>query len=429
MNNYILSHTRSCIPYIKELRNIAGGVTASILMQQLDYWFAKSNGKPFYKFKSPCEHKMYKKGDSFTEELGFSIDEFTTAFFKIGTVFKSKTEFEKSQDKFGGKYYSCYIDRQQSLTFYYRNNALLDKDLFSLFTVNGESQFTGNGESQFAETEKSHLQKQAKPISHIYITEDYDSRLQQDIKTTAGGLVSNVSGVKESLTAQKSTRTKTSGAYSEEFKEFWNLYQKPQKAIDWSKKPALMEKSFHFFNARLKEMEFAELMRNASGYLALMHEFHTVQPMGILVFLGANGRCQEDYTAKLHAQRQKQATVKGTQGTSQKQPIKTPEEIEAERVQELALVEKKNVAYSRLTKEQQAHTDGFSNHLLTTFNHIHERWIFNCIFIVSGNEKTTLEIQIFNQRNTSVIEKNIEKILNSHRGFKFEVDNIILTQK
>ena len=82
-------------------------------MQQLDYWFAKSNGKPFYKFKSPCEHKMYKKGDSFTEELGFSIDEFTTAFFKIGTVFKSKTEFEKSQDKFGGKYYSCYIDRQQ----------------------------------------------------------------------------------------------------------------------------------------------------------------------------------------------------------------------------------------------------------------------------------------------------------------------------
>ena len=250
-----------------------------------------------------------------------------------------------------------------------------------------------------------------------------------DNGTTAGGLVSNVSGVKESLTAQKSTRTKTSGAYSEEFKEFWNLYQKPQKAIDWSKKPALMEKSFHFFNARLKEMEFAELMRNASGYLALMHEFHTVQPMGILVFLGANGRCQEDYTAKLHAQRQKQATVKGTQGTSQKQPIKTPEEIEAERVQELALVEKKNVAYSRLTKEQQAHTDGFSNHLLTTFNHIHERWIFNCIFIVSGNEKTTLEIQIFNQRNTSVIEKNIEKILNSHRGFKFEVDNIILTQK
>jgi len=37
MQNYILSNIRTCITYIKELRNIAGSVTASILMQQLDY--------------------------------------------------------------------------------------------------------------------------------------------------------------------------------------------------------------------------------------------------------------------------------------------------------------------------------------------------------------------------------------------------------
>ena len=128
-------------------------------------------------------------------------------------------------------------------------------------------------------------------------------------------------------------------------------------------------------------------------------------------------------------ERQKKASEKSTQGTSQKQPIKTPEEIESERVQELASIEKKNAAYSRLAKEQQEHTDGFSNYLLTYFSHYHKDWIFNCIFIVSGSEKTTLEIQIFNQRNTSVIEKNIDKILSSHRKFKFEVDNIILTQK
>ena len=262
----------------------------------------------------------------------------------------------------------------------------------------------------------------------------YDKNIKDkninDNKATAGGLVSNVSGVKENLTGQKSTRAKSSGAYSEEFKEFWNLYQKPQKAIDWSKKPALMEKSFHFFNARLKEMEFSELMQNARSYLALMHEFHTVQPMGILVFLGANGRCQEDYTAKLQAQRQKQATAKGTQVTSQKQPIKTAEEIETERMQELASIEKKNIAYSRLTKEQQEHTSTFSEYLLTTFNRIHEKWIFNCIFIDSGTEKTTLEIQIFNQRNTSVIEGNIGKICRSYaRCFEISVDNIVLTQK
>ena len=61
MQNYILSNIRTCIPYIKELRNIAGSVTASILMQQLDYWFSKQGGEPFYKFKAPCEHSMYKK--------------------------------------------------------------------------------------------------------------------------------------------------------------------------------------------------------------------------------------------------------------------------------------------------------------------------------------------------------------------------------
>ena len=41
MQNNTLAITRGCIPYFKELRKITGSVTASILMQQLDYWFKK----------------------------------------------------------------------------------------------------------------------------------------------------------------------------------------------------------------------------------------------------------------------------------------------------------------------------------------------------------------------------------------------------
>ena len=39
MKNKILTLFRNNIPYIKELRILSGSVTASILMQQLDYWF------------------------------------------------------------------------------------------------------------------------------------------------------------------------------------------------------------------------------------------------------------------------------------------------------------------------------------------------------------------------------------------------------
>ena len=51
MQNKTLAITKNCIPYFKELRTLTGSVTATLLMQQLDYWFNKQNGNPFYKFK------------------------------------------------------------------------------------------------------------------------------------------------------------------------------------------------------------------------------------------------------------------------------------------------------------------------------------------------------------------------------------------
>lgn len=56
MRNRLLSLTRNSIPYVKELRSIAGSVTAVILWQQLDYWFEKYPDG-FFKFMSPPEHE------------------------------------------------------------------------------------------------------------------------------------------------------------------------------------------------------------------------------------------------------------------------------------------------------------------------------------------------------------------------------------
>ena len=153
MRNKILTLFRNNVPYIKELRQLSGSVTASILMQQLDYWFEKKPGG-FYKFLEPCENnELYKTGDSWTEELGFSKYEFKTAFEKIGVAYKSKNEFKKAMEKgdpFQGKFYCCYVDKMKYITVYYRNHELLDFELNKLVSsVDEDSSFTVYEESLF----------------------------------------------------------------------------------------------------------------------------------------------------------------------------------------------------------------------------------------------------------------------------------------
>lgn len=161
--NRTLSIFARVIPYFPQLRSLAGGVTATILMQQLEYWFDKSGGY-FYKFLEPAEkgHPYYKHGDSWTEELGYSKDEFRTAFDKIGVRHKSRTQYEKAVaagkafTKSNGDevYYCSYFDNQQKLTFYFRNDGPLDNAIEILMKTepirtDRESQSVGVGNPDF----------------------------------------------------------------------------------------------------------------------------------------------------------------------------------------------------------------------------------------------------------------------------------------
>lgn len=110
------------LKYCPQLNTFTGSITASLLMCQLEYWFNHTNGTAFYKFLEPCQDEHYHIGDSWIEELGFTKTEFRTAFKHIGKVYKSKTEFLKSKDKFSGKLYLSYYDRIKKLTYYIRNN-------------------------------------------------------------------------------------------------------------------------------------------------------------------------------------------------------------------------------------------------------------------------------------------------------------------
>ena len=124
--------TSDIIPYHKEYRGIAKSITATILLQQLEYWFRR---KPlgFFKFLAPCEHEDYAPGDSWIEELAFSKDEFRAAFDKIGLRYDSKSEFDKAKEKFIQNdvefCYCSYHDRITGHTYYRRNHKFVNASL------------------------------------------------------------------------------------------------------------------------------------------------------------------------------------------------------------------------------------------------------------------------------------------------------------
>lgn len=121
-------------PYVKELRLVVGSLSASILWQQLEYWFTKTGGEPFYKFFVPQEDEKfgYKAGDSWCEELFFTEDEFRAAFDKLGEAYNSKSMFSQEEDPFKGKMYASYFDRKLCKTFYFRNHELVSDTLENL---------------------------------------------------------------------------------------------------------------------------------------------------------------------------------------------------------------------------------------------------------------------------------------------------------
>ena len=82
---------KSLIIYRPRLNQITGSVLATILLQQIIYWANKSQNL-FYKFLRPCNNSLYKPGDSWEEELGFTRRELDGALSKIAKKYNPKKE-------------------------------------------------------------------------------------------------------------------------------------------------------------------------------------------------------------------------------------------------------------------------------------------------------------------------------------------------
>lgn len=113
----------SAIPYQRRYRSFCKSVTATILFQQIMYRWKKNGEKPFYKFISPCGHKAYKKGDSWQEELGFSLREFESAIKRIAVKKKSS---DKLEDLLMDNVI-VYWNTQDRMTYYVFNKFIADK--------------------------------------------------------------------------------------------------------------------------------------------------------------------------------------------------------------------------------------------------------------------------------------------------------------
>jgi len=131
----IFANDQRMILYRPEWRTFTGSVTATILLQQILFRWDKNDRKPFYKFKEPCGHDLYRPGDSWTEELGFSRKEFDSALKKIGTKRTKKTEGPTTSIV----EYWTDINR---ITYYNINPGVLQDELDKLYAVSNEPEFT-----------------------------------------------------------------------------------------------------------------------------------------------------------------------------------------------------------------------------------------------------------------------------------------------
>lgn len=150
--------------YQPKLTKLAGSINASLLMGQLEFWFKTQSGKTFYKFLEPCRHAAYREGDSWQEELAMSPTEFRMAFKRIGVAYKSKKAFLESKDRFQGKYYASYYDRIRKMTFYYRNDAVVEAVFKAINSVK-EVESKKQNQSQTQSSQKQDLsEKQDRSI-------------------------------------------------------------------------------------------------------------------------------------------------------------------------------------------------------------------------------------------------------------------------
>jgi hypothetical protein len=121
------------VKFDRRVNQVIGCQRATLIFNTLEYWFSKKQ-EGFYKFIEPCSHPLYKKGDSWTEELNCDRKSFSASFKKIGVRYKSRTAFEEAEDKFQGKMFASIYDRNSNRMFFIRNDEEVTNFFAGIYT-------------------------------------------------------------------------------------------------------------------------------------------------------------------------------------------------------------------------------------------------------------------------------------------------------
>jgi len=148
----LLGDDSEVIGYRKKFAALTGSVTTAILLGRILHWSKVKGFKPFYKFRQPCNHDLYKSGDSWIEDLEFTPAEFDNALKVIGTKIRkgiSRKELEavtfpvRAEGESDDGYFCRYRDALRHIIIYWTDNAhvtwyqvngdLLDKFINSIY--------------------------------------------------------------------------------------------------------------------------------------------------------------------------------------------------------------------------------------------------------------------------------------------------------
>ena len=145
--------------------------TLVILWGQMEFWFQKKpNG--FYKFLKPCNHRLFRRGDSWCEQLNISENTFRKYASKLCASYNSKRAFLSKSDPFQGKPYACYFDRLKKITFYFRNgsvaNSLTREKIFAMDCVSVcVSSYTDNNRNKIYPPKSPLIKTQNRKVGRL----------------------------------------------------------------------------------------------------------------------------------------------------------------------------------------------------------------------------------------------------------------------
>jgi hypothetical protein len=112
------------IAVTRDLIALAGDGNAAIFLAQVLFWWKVKGRQKFYKFNSPCDHALYRPGDSWLEEVCLRRTMFATARRRVAVKVRISCH-DEIQAAFAEGALVVYGTDENHLTWYLVNEAAL----------------------------------------------------------------------------------------------------------------------------------------------------------------------------------------------------------------------------------------------------------------------------------------------------------------